>query len=236
MHNDDLIDDFPIHQFWGTRVDLKPELFDTAIIQKGMKVIWEQTMFCSCYSQRSGQPGYNCPACKGNGYVYFGRVLTKALITGISGRKDQDRIGLNELGTAYLTTLTSDNVGFRDRFTFLDFTMKYSQVLTRGNVGENDDLAYEARSIISVRMLNTVYVPDVDYTLSEDHMQIIWINNPIPTGKNYSILYNTPPVYIATNPVHELRGTYSMWKHGGAEVFTPLPKQFQIKRVDFLDG
>ncbi|MNP64119.1 hypothetical protein D3C76_1595910 [compost metagenome] len=36
-------------------------------------------------------------------------------------------------------------------------------------------------------------------------------------------------------PIHELRGTYTMHKTT-VEKFVQLPKQFQIKREDFVDA
>ena len=55
-------------------------------------------------------------------------------------------------------------------------------------------------------------------------------------GDSYSVLYNCNPVYIAIGPIHDIRGTYTMAKAGGLEAFVQLPKQFQIKREDFMDG
>jgi hypothetical protein len=221
--------------FMVPRADLKPETFDTLITQKGYKVIWEQGMFCSCYSSDSGQPDYSCPACKGKGYVYFSPKETRAIVTSINGRKEQEHIGLNEVGGAYLTPLSTDNVGFRDRFTFLDFTMKFSQLLLRGAPGDPDILRYPANDITCLRLLNEVYKRGIDFDLSHDGKQITWLKQVMDEGTQYSVLYDTQAVYIAINPIHELRGTYTMYKAGGMEQFVKLPKQFQIKREDFLD-
>jgi len=220
----------------GPRADFKPELFDTLINQKGYKVIWEQGMFCSCYNQMSGQPDYNCPACRGKGYVYFDPKETRALVTSINGRKEQEKIGLNDLGTAYLTPKASDNVGFRDRFTFLDFTMKFSQLVVKDSPGMPDRMKYPIKDVISVRQLNTVYRRGIDFDISKDGWDIIWKSAGPVQGSTYSVLYDTNAVYIAINPIHELRGTYIIKGGGGLENFVPLPRQYQIKREDFLDA
>lgn len=219
----------------GPRADFKPELFDTLILQKGYRVIWEQGMLCSCLKAGTGQPRYLCPACKGKGYVYFDPKETRALVTSISGRQEQERIGLNDLGTAYLTSLSTDNVGFRDRFTFLDFTMKHSELVIRSG-GLSDILTYPAKNIICVRTVDKVFKRGIDFNLSRDGWNIEWYSMALSEGTQYSVLYDTSSVYVAINPIHELRGTYTMYKGGGKEAFVNLPRQFQIKREDFLDG
>lgn len=218
--------------FMAPRADLKPELFDTAIKQKGYRVIWEQGMFCSCYRALDGQPDFNCPACGGKGYVYFDPKETRVVVTSISGRKEQEHIGLTELGGAYLTPLSTDNVGFRDRFTFLDFTMKYSELLTRGS-GTTDVPRYDMIDIICVRVRDKVYNRNIHFTIPKDGSNINWTGNHLPEGTVYSVLYTTQARYIAINPIHELRGTYTYYKTQ-VEKFVQLPKQFQIKREDLV--
>lgn len=220
--------------FMVPRADFKADAFDTLIQQKGYRVIWQQGMFCSCYNAQSGQPDYNCSTCKGKGYLYFGDTETRALVTSISGHKEQEHIGLQDLGSAYLTPLSTDNVGFRDRFIFQDFTMKYSQLVTRGT-GE-DLLRYPAMEIIAVRKLDEEFKWGIDFELSKDGKHIQWLRSPLYEGDSYSILYTTKPVYIAINPIHELRGTYTLADGGGLENFVLLPKQFQIKREDFIEN
>ena len=218
----------------AVRADLRADLFDQAIYQKGYRIKWEQGMFCSCLDPHSSQPDYNCPACKGKGYVYFNPNLIRALVTSISGNKDQNnRIGLDEIGTAYLTPMSVDKIGFRDRFTFLDFTIKFSEIIRGGNSLKHM-LRYPAIKILSVRILEDEYQEGVHFDMSEDGWYITWREMPNYGDLVYSILYTTNPVYIAIGPIHELRGTYTLRKGKGNEVFTKLPDQYQIKREDFL--
>lgn len=218
------------------RADFKAESFDTLINQKGYKITWQQGMLCSCYNPDSGQPDYNCTACYGKGYIYFGDTETRAIVTSINGTKEQGKIGLDDVGSAYLTPLSTDEVGFRDRFVFHDFTMKYSQLVEYSEHSPNF-LKYPVIDMYGVRHLNTIYRRGIDYELSKDGMSLEWIKpNTMYDGQKYSVLYTTRPVYIAINPVHEIRGTYTMYKAGGIEKFVKLPKQFQIKREDFVDS
>lgn len=218
------------------RADLDATLFDNAILQKGYRVVWEQGMFCSCADRNSGQPDYTCTACLGKGYIYFNPENIRALVTSISGNKDQNnRLGLDEIGTAYLTPSSKDKIGFRDRFTFLDFTIKFSEII-RGDSSLTHKLRYPAKKIVTVRILNEEYLEGEHFTLSEDGWYLHWKESP-SYDLTYSVLYTTNPVYIAIGPIHELRGTYTLKKGKGAEVFVRLPDQYMIKREDFLvDG
>jgi len=217
------------------RADFRASHFDTLIRQKGFRVIWQQGMFCACANPDSGQPDYNCGSCKGKGYVYFGDTPTRVLVASISGRKEQDTIGLDDIGGAYLTSLSTDNVGFRDRFVFQDFTMKYSEIVKFS--GGVDALRYPALDIIAVRRLDTEYRRGIDFELSKDGKSLEWKNSTaMYDNQTYSVLYDTRPVYIAINPIHEMRGTYTLHKGRGEELFVVLPKQFQIRREDFIES
>lgn len=221
------------HVLTYARADLNAETFDDLIRQKGFWVIWQQGLFCPCVGEENGQANYNCPLCKGKGYIYINATKTKLLVTSISGRKEQDRIGLNEQGTSYATPLSTDNVGFRDRFTFIDFKMKYSEVFTKSD-SNIDELTYGALNVILLRDTNTIYKRGIDFNIEENKPMIKWINPSVIPGTRLSILYVVHPVYIAINPIHELRGTYNMKNAGGLEYFVQLPSQYQIKREDFL--
>lgn len=217
----------------AARADLDAPLFDKAIEQKGYRMIWEQGMFCSCLSLDSGQPDYVCTACDGKGYIWITPQEVRALVTSISGNKDQGKIGLDEIGTAYLTPPSKYKMGYRDRFTFLDFTIKFSEVI-RGSNTLKHKLRYPAIGILSVHILGEQYFEGVHFDKSEDGWYIIWREMPIYGDLDYGILYTTNPVYIAIGPTHELRGTYTLKKGKGSELFVKLPDQYMIKREDFL--
>lgn len=222
----------------GVRVDFKVEDFDRLIKQKGYKVLWEQAMYCTCYydpdvDQYSGQPNYNCPHCKGEGFTYLDPTEKRVVATGISNGVDQTRIGLNELGTAYLTPTTDTIIGIRDRFTFVDFTIRYSQIIQLS--GEKvDKLKYAPTTLLAVRTPNgSIFKPGVDCKLTSEGVE--WINSPGEAGQVVSVLYQGLPRYIALGPIHELRGTYLLSKNKGMETFARLPQQFQVKREDMIE-
>ena len=216
------------------RADFKPELFDHTIRQKGMAIDWEQAMFCSCIDIESGQPDYSCPYCNGKSYIYTEPKRTKAVITSINGRKEQDKQGLGEYGTAYLTPLSSDFVGYRDRFTFPDFKIKYSQLIDIDCYeGKSNRTLYPMLDVLVVQQNGVQLRESIDFDVSEDRRTIQLTRGCVAEGR-FSVLYTMHPVYIAMGPIHELRGTYLMKNGGGQEYFVALPSQFQIKREDFL--
>jgi hypothetical protein len=213
------------------RADLRPDIFDQLVSQKGFTVVWEQAMFCSCLNLTSGQPDYNCPVCHGKGYAYMPPKTTKVIATSINGRKDQERIGLNEQGTAYITSRNEDLIGFRDRFTFVDFQVKTTEVLVRGTE-PIDKCRYKVLDALYIQHLGEFYKKGIDFIMHSTGIE--WVNPSMVHGMQYSILYKTNPVYVALSPIHELRGSYSMRKGQGAEYFVQLPCQYMVKREDFI--
>jgi hypothetical protein len=214
------------------RIDLKPEEFDRAIYQKGAKIIWQKSMFCSCVDETTGQPDYNCPACKGKAYIFFDPKEIRAVVTGLSGDKDQIPIGLLDVGSAYMTTRASDLVGFRDRLTFVDFLTPHSQVITFTDDPEGEELRYECEQVVSVRILSSE-IPVDQYSISADKKRILFNPGYLSMGEKFSILYQIKPVYIVVDVPHELRGTYVKFGQP-QETWVNLPKQFRIKREDLM--
>jgi len=212
------------------RIDLKPEEFDRAIFQKGARIIWEKAMLCSCIDEFSGQPDFNCTSCKGKSFVYFDPIETRAVVSGIGGDNQNIPIGLIDVGTAYLTTQSTDPVNFRDRITFPDMTTAYSQVLKYE--GESVELKYTAKDLLSIRVLGTE-IPKESYSLSEDGTKIEFEPGVLAYGDKFSVLLRINPVYIVIDMPHDLRGTFVVFGKPEEEWVT-LPKQLIIKREDLM--
>lgn len=212
------------------RVDFKHENFDLIIHQKGASVIWQKSALCSCLNERTGQPDYSCPACKGKGYIYFDDKEIRAVVSGITGDKSQIPIGLLDVGTSYLTTKSTDLVGFRDRIIFKDFRTPYSEVVT---YNDGIDLRYECEELVAVHVLSNS-IPLDKITISEDKTRLeVDPSVGLQNGERVSLLYRIKPVYIVIDIPHELRGTYVKFGRSTEEWVT-LPKQLMIKREDLL--
>lgn len=213
------------------RVDFKVDNFDLIIHQKGANVTWQKSALCSCINTKTGQSDYNCPACKGKGYIYFDDTKIRAVVSGITGDKSQIPIGLLDVGTSYLTTKSTDLVGFRDRIIFEDFRTAYSEVATC--IDNEVELRYECENLVAVHVLSTA-LPLDKISISEDKTKLIIDPEVgIQNGERVSLLYHIKPVYIVIDIPHELRGTYVKFGYK-EEQWKVLPKQLMIKREDLL--
>jgi LysM repeat protein len=216
------------------RVDLMPDKFDLLIQQKGMRILWEQAMICHCYEPNTGQPEFTCPTCHGTGFIYFDAKETVALSTNLSGKKDFDNIGMAERGTAYVTSLTKDLMGYHDRLTFLDFKCKYSQLVTFYN-GQTPNLNRYIEDVMRLQDSEMTYVLGEHFKISDNKVSLEWIDpdtEPL-NGSRMGILLVTKPRYHVIDIMHELRATQVKYNNP-TEEFKELPKQYMIKREDFI--
>lgn len=213
------------------RVDLMPNEFDKEIYQKGVRIVWEKSCLCSCLDPHTGQGDFGCPACKGRGYTYFDPQPIRAVVNGMTGDKNQIPIGLMDVGTSLMTTMSKDGVGFRDRLTFVDFRTSYSQVVSYSSAGT--PMKYACMEFTQARVLSSA-IDDSLITFSEDR-QTMFIDPSagLAEGERIAVLYRIQPTYIVIDIPHELRGTFV--KFGNPEEkWMVLPRQFLIKREDLL--
>lgn len=78
--------------------------FEDLIRRRGRVVKWREAVICSCWNLNSGQPQYECKACKGLGYTYADPIEDLALIMSITHSKEfEDTTGVFEIGDAIMT-------------------------------------------------------------------------------------------------------------------------------------
>lgn len=224
------------------RVNFKTEEFDNAVLQKGLPVLWEEAMYCDCFNLDTGQPDFNCSKCYGTGFFYLPAITTKVITSNLTGKNEFDSTGAHERGTAMITSLSTNLMGYHDRLTFLDFSCKLSQVCSFDEFKVSSVFHKPIKSIIAIlgqkngfSYLNAVL--DEHYEVDEDNLHITWIDDDTApdSGTQVGVLYVTSPSYCIIDIMHELRGVYT-----GEKVETPyfkeLPKQYLIKREDFMYG
>jgi len=217
------------------RADIKPKLFEDLIKYTGMKVLWEEAMFCHCLNKDSGQPDFNCPYCEGQGFLYLEPKETRVISYSFSGNREFLNIGLIERGTAYITTFPNVLMGYHDRVTFLDMSAKYSEIL-EFNKNKSSKSHRPINKIVMVKGDGLDFDIEKDFKITKDGRFIEYMNlTELPDGTKLSVLYLTPPSYIVIDLVHELRATFVKFKYP-QETFTELPKQYVIKREDFVYG
>ncbi len=82
--------------------------FEDLIRRRGRIVKWQEAIVCSCWNLDSGQPQYDCNACKGLGYTYANPIEDLALVMSVTHNKEfEEYAGVFEVGDAVMT------VGYR---------------------------------------------------------------------------------------------------------------------------
>jgi len=168
--------------------------------------------------------------------VYLSAIETRVHVQSLTGKNEPTEIGMTERGTAYVTSLSTEIMGYHDRLTFVDFSCKLSQVITFDKDGKSTLLHKPSTEMLGffTDEIKNYYIYD-DYELTEDCRQITWLNsyNKPPEGTQVSVLYYTRPTYFILDVIHELRGTITDYKVTES-TFVELPKQYMIKREDFI--
>lgn len=224
----------------ASRVDFYTEDYDKLVQQKGMKCEWEQAIVCQCISEDSSQPDFSCPICHGSGFRYLPPLDVRVVATSFSSSVKLESLGIREPGTAYVTPPSDVIMGYRDRLRFVDFQCKFSEVI-RFNMTEDGCFSQKTyRNIKSIQCLlkdGMVYQEGEDFAITPDRHHLCWtnrLNRPEP-GDAFSILYMTTPAYLVTDLLHELRATY-VERKVPEETFKEFPKQYQVRREDFVYG
>ena len=223
----------------GARVNIYEEEINQLVRDRGQVCDWERAAVCHCVTYDSGQPNFVCKTCGGSGYRYLAPKRIKVAVSSLNSQVEQESLELREPGTAYITPTDDVIMGYKDRLKFPDFRCLFSEVIhwTEENPRGISPKTY--RNITEVVFLaddQYEYESGVDFEITEDSHHIRWLNKDIInnlTGKNMSILYYTTPSYLVIDLLHELRGTLSD-RNSAGETFRELPKQYRIKREDFI--
>lgn len=223
------LNDYQLTSF--ARVDFYPDQFDQIVHQKGARVIWEKAILCACIDEDRHQADYNCLYCSGKGFQYFDPLDIRAAITNINRDENQGNVGFVDVGTALVTTKSTDNVNFRDRLTFIDFTTNYSEVVTvEDGVAK---LKYDVNDVTMVMNGELKFKEGEHYTLNDTQTEIHFEDGVISDGERVSVLMVVRPSYIVIDMPHDLRGTFIKFGEP-EETWFKLPKQLQIKREDLI--
>ena len=213
------------------RVDFKTEEFENIIIQKGYDLIWEKSVKCPCTpEEKAAQPDYNCPLCKGKGWYWYDPVDIKGAMTNFNENLRYNQTGEIAMGTAYLTTLPENKLGFWDRVTNLDSRVRHSEVVTKNRTGVKDNLKFQPTEILYCRSLEEVYTDEVDFKFDPNSFEIEWIAGQLQpnTGDRYSVGYLTPPRWIVIDLINVIRDTLIKTKRPGI-TFTELPVRALVR-------
>lgn len=220
----------------ANRVDFYTGDYNDLVNQKGMKVDWEQAIVCECLSDDSHQPDFGCKHCNGSGFRYLPPKPIRVISTTFSSSVKLETIGVREPGTAYITPPSDVIMGYRDRLKFVDFQCKYSETIVIDRETKFSDKTHRnIRKVLFLIQGNSQYELGIDFEITKDEFHIKWVNDDTLPDGNLSMLYLTTPSYLVVDLLHELRATYIKHKVP-TEEFREFPKQYQVRREDFVYG
>ena len=217
-------------------VNLYTEEINDVVIQRGHWAEWERAAVCSCVTRDTGQPNFNCKICNGTGFRYLQPKRIKVAVTSLNSQLSLETLGFREPGTAYATPTDDCIFGFRDRLRFPDFKCVFSEVIKWEEGLTSPKTCKIIKEILFLADEDYEYELGVDFEISNDRRHIKWLNEDYKDtlkNKNISLLYYTEPSYLVQDLLHELRATLSDRKTTDF-TFRELPKQYLIKREDFI--
>lgn len=176
----------------------------------GDKIEWFKGYPCPCaQATDSNRPTLTCAACNGAGTVYQAKQVITGLITGISRERDLLLAGIAQPGDMLLglSPYQSDMVTDWDLFklTYRHGQPFQGQLVERSADGVTDNLAYAVKKILKVFSIDpntgveTAYVEGTDFTVSENVITWLGVNDPVPET-TYSMNYMAIFDWIAFVP------------------------------------
>lgn len=227
-----------------------------AINRHGTLVRIDRAEFCECGSIGSEQtPNYACPDCNGIGVRFYSPMSTMVLMLSKSSKEMIERYGILEEGTIGITIpdiirdrdtgeLITDYIpAMFDKFTCLRERIRFSEVLTRGEVHPISGRSKEKAAFLEIisgtcritQRGGTIFQEGVDFQIepdeSEYNRKIAWIDggsSPDP-DERYSITYQTHPTYLISPkflPRHRREANRMILSHVVAEQVN-LVEQFK---------
>ena len=227
------------------KAELYGSEFDQLIKNHGIKCNYQPAIVCECITHDSQQPLFTCPKCGGSGYRYLPTKEIRVVVTSFATSSEPEMMTFRESGTAYATPQPDTIMGFHDRLSFPDFKCKYSERMWIEPNGTITNKSYRnIKDVIAVIHGDVEFEAGIDYEISEDNYhiefhkplnQMIQIDyDEIVDGRiPISVLYYTTPSYLVMDILHELRSHYTT-RHTPTEKFEELPKQYKLRREDFV--
>ena len=110
-------------------VNFDVDRFDSAIMKHGYNVHHYRALKCPCINTGTGSPLPDCQNCRGIGWFYIDRTLTKALMQNLGNAPKYDTWTEKNAGTTTITTLYDDDVSYMDKFEIIDLEANFTQIL-----------------------------------------------------------------------------------------------------------
>lgn len=222
------------------RTDFKIDEFMRLIVQKGYMVTWEKAVMCPCVTKdQDGQPDFNCPLCKGKGKYWHDPQDIQGIMTNLNEQDKFTAAGEVMAGTSYFTTLPVNKLGFWDRVTHWHSTIRFSEVIVKGDQGGKDRVRFLPIEVVcgkSLRTVTTEYLQDIDYVVNNSEGVVDWSpgagHEPL-RGQRYTLDYMINPRWIVIDLINVVRDTYVKTKKPGI-TFQELPVRAMIRLEWFV--
>lgn len=221
----------------ATRVEFDTTNMRDFIDNRGIKVLWERSWYCTCRNTNTLAPDPNCHICLGRGIAYEVAKTTEIMIQSQDKGVSSTDLGLIDTGTAIGTTYLDEPVSFRDRLTVPDVSLFQSFIfdVTQKRVDNGMYLMYDVQTISMIKgVINKEQGVDLaegeDYTV--DLSKNILYPKPHLIGTNISLVIETTLRYIVTDILKESRYQYTKKYNEDSPLFENLPRKLLLKRED----
>jgi hypothetical protein len=237
----------------GARVAFSPIKIDyntraaIGLIQKyGSRYDWYNGLVCPCTLvpqsiDKKFRP-LACGLCNGTGWTYIFNKEIRAVPSQtrreeltLTYRVSQPGVMSNIF--VNLTCEPENKVNIRDRLVFKESVTFRSEAQIYDPTKESYKFTFPIVELLRVidedgkKYDCTNLLTDLRAVDSNEDGELVWQDDPPPTGKTFSILYSFFPSYIVVTAAHEIRGTVAgkTVDEGGVQAYEDLPRLFTAK-------
>jgi hypothetical protein len=220
----------------GSRIEFNSGNIRKLIEGRGIDCQWEKSWLCTCRNPRTLAPDSSCPICHGKGVAYLPAVTLRVVIQSQEKGVTNGDLGLYDSGTAIATTQIDSSIGYRDRLSVPDVTLRQSVIfdVTQRRVDNGMYLTYDVKSLDLVMGANgQQLVEGADYRFEQSTNKIYVDAKHI--GTIVSINMQTVLRYFVIDFLKESRYQYTEMNRGADNpLFENYPKKLLLKREDIF--
>ena len=228
------------------KIDFNAQALIKLIKSYGGRFDWWQGMVCPCtLNEQKIELKFrtlSCGLCGGTGWHY---VLNKEIraVPSSTRREEQTltyRISQPGIMSNIFINLTCEpenKVNIRDRMIFKESVTFRSEVQIYDPTKTTYRFTFPIVELMKVvdedgKSYDCINVfPEDRAVNSNTDGDLVWTDDPPPTGKAFSILYSFFPSYVVITAAHEIRGFVAgkPAEEGGVQAYEDLPRLFTAK-------
>lgn len=219
-----------------TRADFRINEFRKLIQQKGLNLLWQQTIECPCFLKSTTSlnmnlievadidaneagPNSACPSCSGKGFIRHSEQTIKGIVTSSAGGQSVEKYGLHRKEKCKITLEPEHLPSYGDRFKLIDsVTVKREviEVTVAGQITLRETPL--TRSVIlsaGAQDINILYVYPTDVNGLAQQNAEIPLTDITLVGKviTFNNVVNTPPVGAKVSISYYYSPTFTVVAH-----------------------